>query len=223
MFFLAVLPGTALAKVDGRGVDGAFCEVVRVERRVRAGVRVDVEEVPDGGTVLVLRLTEAVDVIDEVDETREDGVGLTTGLAAGVLAEGLPSEGLGDAEGEARADELVEVTRDAGLALKRLLALGVAGGGEIRLERADEEVTEDGRDADFAYVQSTYQLEAELWQTLQYGICIVKASFVHATYPRRLRDNKDFILFRNCLVLNFVQRDVFFYHRTFLLLVIVLI
>lgn len=143
----AVLPGPALAMFVGRGVLGAFCETVRADKSGRPGVRAETDGVPEVEAVLIMRLTEFVDAIDEVEETLEAGVGLTTGLTAGVLAEGLPSEGLGDAEGDARADELVEVTRDAGLAVKRRFAPGVPGGGEIKLERADDEVTEGGRDA----------------------------------------------------------------------------
>lgn len=134
---------------EGRGVAGACCEVVLVERRGRPGVREAAAGVPDAGTALSLRFAEAVEAIDEVDDIREDGVGLPVGRAAGVLSDGLLSEGLGDADGEAKVDELVEVTRDAGRALNRRFALGVVGGGDIKLERADEDVTDEGRDADF--------------------------------------------------------------------------
>lgn len=137
-------PSTA----DGRGVTGACCEAVLEASSGRPGVLdAAVVVVADlEGSALSLRVAEAVEAIEDVEDIREAGVGLLPGLTAGVFSEGLVEiDGLGDAEGDARVDELVEVTREAGRALNRLFALGVAGGGDIRAERA-EEATDDGLD-----------------------------------------------------------------------------
>lgn len=114
-------------------------------------MRNDAAGVPEAGRALSLRVVEVVEAIEEVDDIREVGVGLPIGRAAGVLDGGLPREGLGDADGDASAEELVEVTLDAGRALSRRFTLGVEGGGDIKLERADEEATDDGRETNLVY------------------------------------------------------------------------
>jgi len=137
---LRAVPSEALVTAEGRGVAGACCEVVLDGSRGRPGVREIAAGVLEAGTALSLRVVDGLDAIDEVDDIREDG-GLPLGRSA--------REGLGDADGEGRVDELVEVTRDAGLALNLRFALGVVGGGDIKLERAEDDVTDDGRDATF--------------------------------------------------------------------------
>lgn len=137
---------------EGRGVAGTCCEAALEGRMGRPGVR-DVEEVR---VVLSLRETEVAEVTEEVDDIRDVGVGLPApagSRAAGVPDRGLASDGLGEADGETKAEELVEATRDAGLALNRLFALGVVGGGgDIKLDLAEEEVADGGRDTSWFYI-----------------------------------------------------------------------
>lgn len=145
MTLLRIVPIPLPAAVDNLGVAGGMEEVVRDAMDGLPGVRDVVLEVNLEGRVLSLLDADAVEAIEEVEDIREVGVGLLLGRAAGVPRAGRAREGRGDAEGVARVDELVDGTLDGGRALRRLFALGVAGGGDTRADLADE-ATDEGRE-----------------------------------------------------------------------------
>jgi hypothetical protein len=137
------LTGTE-ALLDGRGVVGVGCVTLLDTARGLAGVVVAflVGGLATSAVLCLRTVLVLADATKEVEEILEVGIGLLPGRRAGVLSDGLASDGRGEADGETIADELEEAIRDPG---RTRLAEGVLSAGEMRFERA-EDATEEGRE-----------------------------------------------------------------------------